>query len=209
MASSASIHTSATIRPAALGMTLLAAGLIAVSAPIEQVLGTNARLVYLHGAWVWAALVVFVLAVGSGAIALSTRQFVWHAWSQSLSRAGLFSLLLTLPLSLLVMRVNWGGYYFDEPRWRILFPFAVAGLLLQLALTLINTPWVSSTGNLIYGVALLYSMSGISSVLHPDSPILTSTSASIRTHFIILVILFMAAFLQIAAWWRRTPSRRA
>jgi hypothetical protein len=142
-------------------------------------------------------------------MALSTRQPVWHAWSQSLSGAGLISLLLTLPLSLLVMRVNWGGYYFDEPRWRILFPFAVAGLLLQLALTLINTPWVSSTGNLIYGVALLYSMSGISSVLHPDSPILTSTSASIRAHFIILVVLFTAAFLQIAAWWRRTPRPHA
>jgi hypothetical protein len=173
------------------------------------VLGTNARLVYLHGAWVWAALVVFVLAVGSGAIALSTQQPLWHAWSQSLSRAGLFSLLLTLPLSLLVMRVNWGGYYFDEPRWRILFTFVVTGLLLQLALTLINIPWLSSTGNLIYGVALLISMSAISSVLHPDSPILTSTSASIRTHFIILVVLFTAAFLQIGAWWRRTPRRRA
>jgi hypothetical protein len=209
MAFSAPSHSSPWIRPAALGATLLAIGVFAARTPIELVLGTNARLVYLHGAWVWASLVVFVLAVGAGAAALLTRQPVWHAWSQSLTRTALLSLLLTLPLSLLVMRVNWGGYFFNEPRWRILFPFAVAGLLLQIALTLIDTPWLSSTGNLVYSVVFLYSMSRITSVLHPDSPILSSPSTSIRAGFATLVILAAAALLQVAAWWHRTSRPRA
>jgi hypothetical protein len=182
-----------------LGAALLAAAL----SPLEKTLGLSSRLVYLHGAWVWAILLVFALGAVAGAVGLLTRKPVWHTWSLTLSRAGLVFWLVSLGMSLAVMRINWGGFFFDEPRWRIPFAFAVTGLLLQAAILLIGIPWLASAGSLVFGAALLYTMSDITSVLHPDSPILTSSSIAIRVFFFMMLLLVLAAAVQLAALFKR------
>jgi hypothetical protein len=46
--------------------------------------------------------------------------------------------LTYLPLSLLVQQMNWGGIFWDEPRWRISLMFGMVGLLLQVGLALVE-----------------------------------------------------------------------
>jgi hypothetical protein len=43
-------------------------GLVTALAPVEQTLGANVRLVYLHGAWVWVGIISFGLAALSGLV---------------------------------------------------------------------------------------------------------------------------------------------
>ena len=110
----------------------LAAALAAAAfAPLEKTLGINARLVYFHGAWVWAALIAFVAAGLVGLAGLVSRRADLHHWSLALGRTAIVFWLAFLPMSLLVMQANWNGLFLDEPRFRVPLNFAIIGVLLQ------------------------------------------------------------------------------
>ena len=112
---------------------------IAFLTPLERTLGVNLRLVYLHGAWVWAGIVIFSIAAIMGLAALLFRKTAFHDWSRSLGWTGLCFWITSLPMSLAVMQINWNGFFFDEPRWKIPFTFAIISILLQAGLFLMNT----------------------------------------------------------------------
>ena len=125
-------------------------GLVTLLSPAEKVLGANARIVYLHGVWVWAALAAFVAAGATGAAALALRTNPkagtadLHAWSRALGRTGLFFWITYLPISMWAMETSWNGLYLAEPRFRLAVIFTVTGLLLQVGLALMNRPaWTS------------------------------------------------------------------
>jgi hypothetical protein len=179
--------------------TLVLIALVTAAAPVEKDLGVNARLVYFHGAWVWGGLIFFISAACSGLLALLFRHAALHHWSKTLSWTGMVFWLAYLPLSLVVMRINWGGFFFEEPRWRIPLAFAIVGLLLQGGLILLDRPPLTSLSNIGFAGALLYSLSHMTNLLHPDSPILTSSSPSIQFFFFGLLILSVIAGIQIAA----------
>lgn len=174
-----------------IGLLLTALALIVVTAfaPIERTLGERARLVYFHGAWVWAGKVAFAAAGIAGLVGLLRRSRAWQNASLALGRTGLFFWLTYLPLSLWVQQVNWGGIFWDEPRWRVPLMFGIVGLLLQVGLALMDDLRVTSAANLLFGIALWWFLGNIQNVLHPDSPIFTSNSIRIQVFFVALLAL--------------------
>lgn len=187
-------------RAAWLAATLAVIALVTILSPVEQTLGASIRLVYFHGAWVWAGLITFGLAAAAGLAGLLLRKSIWPSWSSAFGRAGLIFWLTYLPMSLLVMKIYWGGLFLDEPRWRIPFTFGIVAVLLQVGLWLLNSPLLTSLGNLVFGAALWWSLGRADNVLHPDSPVFTSNSIRIQAFFVVLVILSMLFSLQAAAW---------
>ena len=187
-------------------LTLALLLLVMLLSPLEAVLGWRARLVYLHGAWVWTGKIAFALAGLAGLLALVwARRRAWAAgWSLALGRTGLVFWLTYLPMSLWVQQINWGGIFWDEPRWRIPLAFGVAGALVQLALLLFDQPLLTSAANLVFGAALWVSLARIDNVLHPDSPIFGSGAVRIEIFFLLLVALSLACMAQITLMWRRT-----
>lgn len=191
-------------QPALILLSALAgAGLLAAFAPAEKTLGANMRLVYLHGAWVWAALALFAAAGLAGLAGLAKPHSGLHAWSRALGWAGLIFWLTYLPMSLLVMKLNWGGFFFDEPRWRTPLAFAVTGVLLQAGLAVLGRPAFTSLANAGFAAALLAATVNMQSVLHPDSPVLTSDSTGIRLFFAALVALSLLVGWQAARMLHR------
>ncbi len=180
-------------------------GLVTALAPLEKTLGARVRLVYFHGAWVWSGKAAFALAALAGLAALVLRRARgrWAAWSLALGRAGLVFWLTYLPLSLLVQQLNWGGIYWDEPRWRVPFAFGVAAVALQAALTLFERPLLTALGNLVFGAALWIGLANTQNVLHPDSPIFGSGSLRIELFFSGLVALSVICMLILAQWFYR------
>ncbi len=180
--------------------TLALIALVTAVTPPEQSLGGNLRLILLHGAWVWAGLLAFGASAAAGLAGLLTRGSAWHAWSRALGLTGLGFWLTYLPMSLLVMQVGWGGLFFDEPRWRIPFTFAVVGVLLQAGLFLLDNPRLAAVGNLLFGAALLARLMTADTVLHPESPVAQSGSLAIQLSFTVLLALALGLGLQVA--WR-------
>jgi hypothetical protein len=177
-------------------ITLIVIALLALFGPEEQSLGSNVRIVYLHGAWVLAAEVAFMAAGVVGLLALIMKRDTLHNWSAALGRTGIVFWVTYLPLSLWAMQANWNGLFLAEPRFRLALIFAVTGVLLQVGLWLINMDWVTSLANLIYIVVLRVVFSGANNVMHPPpSPIFNSGNYAIIGFFVAMILLsLLAAF---------------
>jgi len=176
-----------------------AAALLAAVVPTEQVLGSSLRVVYLHGAWVWAALLAFAAAALAGLVGFLLRKNGLHAWSVGLARSATLFWLTSLALSLAAMQTSWNGLYLAEPRWRLGVRFGIAAALLQVAVTVLRRPRLGSVVNLIFFVLLTAALLEAPSVMHSSSPVLTSSSTSLRLSFLAL----LAAALAAAAWLAR------
>ena len=179
-------------------ISIIILALLMVFGPVEKTLGANIRLVLLHGAWVWTGKVAFGLAsIFSLAAILWAKKDTWFNISRASAYTGLFFWLTYLPMSLVVMQLNWGGLFFDEPRWRIPFLFGVIAVLLQVGLWLFNNRWITIAGNFIFGIALWWQLGSIQNILHPDMPVATSDSNNIQLYFVVLVILTVILGIQI------------
>ncbi len=172
----------------------------AVLGPVEKSLGANVRVVYVHGAWVWAALASFLAAALLGLAGLILRRARLNGWSRAFGRTGLFFWISYIPVSMWAMQTNWNGLFLAEPRWRLAMVFAFAGLLLQLGATLLEAPAWASGVNIAYFVILVLSLANTQNVMHPASPILNSDSWRIQAFFAVMLLLTLLAALQFARW---------
>jgi len=200
-------HKSLNIWLILLAGCLLLTGLAAWLTPLEKTLDSHLRLVYLHGAWVWTGIIAFSAAALTGFLALILHRDTLHSLSRALGWTGLAFWLTYLPLSLVVMQVNWNGFFFAEPRWKVPFTFAVIGVLLQAGLLIINIDRVTSLANTLYAPALLFNLANMESVMHPENPVFSSTSGSLHLIFIILLFTtLLAATALTGCWWSAFPA---
>jgi len=189
-------------------LSLMAVAGITLLSPAEATLGSNARVVYLHGAWVWASLIAFIAAGLVGLIALALRKENLHQWSRALGRTGLVFWVTYLPISLWAMQTNWNGLFLVEPRWRFALIFSISGLLLQLGLSFLPVVW-ASIGNLIYVITLFSILQATDNVMHPPGPMLESEFGRIQIFFVLLTVLLFLAAWQVARLFRslENPNR--
>jgi hypothetical protein len=182
-------------------INLLAIILLTALGPAEKSLGTNVRVVYLHGAWVWTALLCIYAAAAVGLVGLISRRAVAHYWSLALGRTGLLFWITYLPLSLWAMQTNWNGLYLSEPRWRVAIIFTIGGLILQIGISLLENPAWASALNIVYMVMLTYVLQSTEQVMHPGSPIFGSGAWRIQAYFLSLLGLTLLAAWQLARLW--------
>ena len=183
-------------------ITLLVIALLAFFGPEEKSLGSNVRIVYLHGAWVIAAEVAFIFAGLTGLIALLIRRRSWHNWSAALGRTGIIFWVTYLPLSLWAMQSNWNGLFLAEPRFRLALTFAIVGTLLQIGLWIIASSWLTSLANLLFIVVLRFVFSTAADIMHPPpSPIFNSGNYVIIVFFLILNVLAWVAGYFLTRWF--------
>ncbi len=185
-------------------------GILATVGPVERSLGVNVRLVYLHGVWVWTA----ILALGASALLAIPGAFLKHdvsqRWSRAAGQAGYIFWVTYLPLSIWTMQANWNGLYLAEPRFKIGLDLAVIGLLLQTAILIMSKPRITSVLNLSFFIALVFSLTQAEQVMHPPSPIMTSESFIIRGFFFALLAVALAAGMFLTMWIEsRHPGRAA
>ena len=176
---------------------LIAIAILTFFGPQEESLGTNVRLVYLHGAWVLTAEIVFLAAALAGVGALVTRKKILHDWSRVLGQTGILFWITYLPLSLWAMQANWNGLFLAEPRFRLALIFAVAGFLLQTGLWIMSLPWLTSLANILFIITLRIVFTSATNVMHPPpSPIFNSGNTWLIVYFILLNLLtLVTAFL--------------
>ena len=182
--------------------TIIIIALLALFGPEEKSLGSNVRIVYLHGAWVLAAEVAFIAAGLAGLLGLVLRKENFHAWSAALGRTGIVFWLTYLPLSLFAMEANWNGLFLAEPRFRLAVIFAVTGTLLQVGLWLFNISWLTSLANLLYIISLRVVFATAQNIMHPPpSPIFNSGNYVIIGFFVGLNLLSWLAAYFLTRWF--------
>jgi len=187
--------------------TVVVIALLALLGPEEKSLGSNVRIVYLHGAWVLTAEIAFLASALAGLVGLAARKDVFHAWSAALGRAGIVFWVTYLPLSMFAMEANWNGLFLAEPRFRMALTFAVVGVLLQVGLWIINQKQLTSLANIAFIVALRVIFATAENIMHPPpSPIFNSGLWGVIAFFIGLNLLAWLAGYFLTRWFLTLSS---
>lgn len=180
--------------------------------PEERSLGSNVRLVYLHGAWVLSAEGAFIFAGLAGALFLISKLIKHdHPKVARISFAfgitGMIYWVTYLPLSLLAMQANWNGLFLAEPRFALALTFAVVGVLLQAGIWLINSPILTSIANLAFIVTLRIVFANAANIMHPPpSPIFNSGNFALIAYFVSLMgLTFLSAIFIFFIVYRSKP----
>lgn len=182
------------------GVSLVSTLALAWVGPSEATVGANVRLVYLHGTWVWAALIAFAASAVCGLMGLLRRAGRFQRWSRSLGLVGILFWVTSLPLSLATMQANWNGLYLSEPRWRIGVDFAVAGVLLQAGSQILAHDGWTSLLNALFFSTLVWRLVNAEQVMHPPSPVLNADSLAIRWFFLAMLALYLSAAYFLGKW---------
>jgi hypothetical protein len=191
-------------------ISLLAVAVLTLFGPEEKSLGSNVRLVYVHGAWVLTAEIAFLFAALAGLMGLILKRDIFHAWSAALGRTGIIFWVSYLPLSMLAMQANWNGLFLAEPRFRLAMTFAVTGVLLQIGLWMMNTKWLTSLANISFIIVLRVIFSTAENVMHPPpSPIFNSGLWHIIFFFLALNLLAWVAGFFLAKFFLKIQPERA
>lgn len=186
-------------------LTTAVIAVVTLFGPEEQSLGSNVRLVYLHGAWVLTAEIAFFAAALAGLLGLLLRRDHLHTWSAALGRTGIIFWVTYLPLSMLAMQSNWNGLFLAEPRFRLAMIFAITGVLLQVGLWLFNISWLTSLVNIFYIITLRVIFATAENIMHPPpSPIFNSGNYTIIGFFIGLNLLAWLAAFFLTRFLRKT-----
>ncbi len=185
--------------------------LVAVTAPEERTLGgPNARLVYFHGALVWASLLTWFVAAGVGGLALLRGDDRLHRAGRALGRIGLLWWALYIPVSILAANATWANNSWNltfllEPRFAMAFQTIGVMLAAQALQVFVPRPAVASLVNIGVVVILVVLLGLTERVLHPPAPIRDTESLRIQLAFASMTVLLLLAGFQLA----RLPRLRA
>ncbi|MBN1963212.1 MAG: hypothetical protein JW910_01110 [Anaerolineae bacterium] len=187
-----------------IGAMLALVALIAVTAPEERTLGgPNARLVYFHGALVWASILTWFIAAGAGVLAFLRRSERLHHASRALGRIGLLWWALYIPVSILAANATWANNSWDltfllEPRFQVAFQVLAIGLVALAVQFFDSRAQMGSIANIVVVLVLVFLMGITERVLHPPAPIRDTESLRIQLAFFGMTALLLVAGLQLA-----------
>jgi hypothetical protein len=107
------------------------------------------------------------------------------------------------------MQTNWNGLFLAEPRWRLAVVFAISGLLMQIGVSLMETPVWASAANILFISVLILTLQNTQNVMHPPAPMLDSNAPRIQIHYVVMLVLTLFATWQVTRWWHCFDRRLA
>lgn len=206
-----------TALPLLAGALLVLLGLWLVLAPAESRLGNVIKLVYVHGALVWAGLLTFTVAGGLGLVALAVRYLgrsarraaVWYRGAQSASVAALVVWIVYVVSSILVTGLTWGQWIaWGEPRVQATALILGAGLAFFAVARLVDHQDFSAMVAVVMGILPWVMVHQANAIRHPVDPIGGSESSAMQLYFLLIELTVMLLAATLIAWlWVRAERR--
>jgi hypothetical protein len=164
--------------------------------PAERTLGQTVKLVYLHGALVRTAMLLFAISLPINLVALLGGRVGWLVWGKAITWTAVTIWLIHTLFSIITTYAAWGVFIaWFEPRTRFTFTVAAVGLVIVAITHLIGDDRFSA-------LAFVVLAGRLAAVQHPLNAISSSPSNAIRAFYaaIWVVSLFMGVLL--AIWLR-------
>ena len=183
-----------------IGLCLLLALLLWLS-PGERTLGQIVKLVYLHGALVRTAVMLFAISLPVNVVALMNGREKWLVWGKALSWVAIGIWLVHTLTSMVTTYVAWGVFIaWDEPFTRFTFNLAGVGLVILVVTQLVASPRFSAlVFSLLAGVILVL-LPRLGIVQHPLDPIGLSPSSTIRIFYAAILVTALAIGGLVVVW---------
>lgn len=195
--------------PLLAGLLSLLLVLFVVLSPAESRLGNVVKLVYVHGALVWAGLLTFTVAGGLGLVALllrltgppTGRAAPWLRGARAAGLAALVVWIVYALSSMVVTGLTWGQWIaWGEPRVRATAAILVASLVLNVVVRVVDHPDLTALAQVLMGIAPWMVVNRAQAIRHPVDPIGGSTSTSMQGFYLLIVATVVALALTLVAW---------
>ncbi len=191
------------------GALLVLLALLLWFSPAEKTLGQTVKLVYLHGALVRSAVILFLLSLPVNLIALIFMKKSWLRWGKALVWGAVAVWLAHTLFSMVTTYAAWGIFIaWSEPRTRFTFTAAGVSLLLVIAAYLIDSPRFSALVFTALAGVVVWLLPQLGLLRHPLDPIGTSSSTAIRA-FYAAILADVLAMSGLAVIWIKNISGQA
>jgi heme exporter protein C len=177
--------------------------------PVEAQLGNVIKLVYVHGALVWAGLFTFSLAGLLALVALLSRRAVWYRGTRAAGTAALVAWLLNTLSSMAVTGFAWGQLIaWNEPRVQASGLILLAAIVLAVVIALVDHPDFMAVVHLVMGLVPWIVVRQAEIIRHPADPIGGSGSMAIQGFYLLIVLTVVGLVLALVAWlWTGSELR--
>ncbi|HEY86051.1 MAG TPA: hypothetical protein G4N96_13165 [Chloroflexi bacterium] len=193
------------MRPLFAALLVLLALLLWFS-PAEKTLGQAVKLVYLHGALVRSAVVLFLVSLPVNLAALfspSSMRKNWLCRGKALVWGAIAVWLAHTLFSMVTTYATWGIFIaWSEPRTRFTFTAAGVSLLLVVAAYLIDSPRFSALVFVALAGVVVGLLPQLGLLRHPFDPIATSSSTAIRAFYAAILTDALAMSGLLVVWIR-------
>ena len=173
-----------------LGLFLIALLLIWLS-PSEKTLGSLVKLIYFHGAIVYAAFFSFMVAGILGAIYIVAAKPKIYLWLRAFQRTAFLFWVVYFLSSMVLTYLAWGGIGWMEPRFQLAILILVLVLVVFLITLWFDWPKVIASLNLALFVTVFYMTSRVQRIFHPSNPIGKSSSFAMKLYAIMILAIFV------------------
>lgn len=188
---------------------LVTSAIIFALIPPEEQLGSWIRLIILHGILSLVGLIAIYAAGILGVVYLITKQRSVGLWSREIGFNSILLWFVGTALSLLSMRVAWGGMLWNEP-------YMVAAVTMVLLGA--GKEYLARSGggklrsfalaNLTFAAAMLTIREMVVTVMHPANPIGTSESLAIRLLPLFFLGITIVAMVELTRWRLQQSANR-
>ena len=169
--------------------------------PAERTLGQAIKLVYLHGALVRTAIILFMLSLPVNLGVLVTGRPGWSTWGKALIWSAVAIWLAHTLFSMITTYVTWGVLIaWFEPRTRFTFNLAaVAIIVVAIAYLVGSRRFTALVFALLAGLTLSL-LPGLGLVQHPLDPIGRSPSNTIRIFYAAILLVSVGIGSLLTIW---------
>jgi hypothetical protein len=178
--------------------------------PEEQTLDWVIRLVFLHGALVQAALILFGVAGILAAIYLVARRAVIFGWLTALQQSSVIMWIIYVVSSMVVTYLSWGEWIaWSEPRVQASFHvlwFSVVSLILA---WWVGSQTFTALVNLVVAGVAWYLVKGATIFRHPFNPVGESGSALYQWLLPALALVVLLFGIELTRLLHTVGQRRA
>lgn len=181
--------------------------LLIILSPNENTLGSTIKYVYLHVSLIWCgSLGLILVSLLLLAHPVMKNKFYSTGDLELLSIFSISAYSFGILLSLISAKITWGSIYWQEPYMDMSIKLIVISVLSLVTIYLF--PKVKFIYYLlgIPGIYYIFTMINIQGILHPDDPIGSSPSLSIKLSFALFFLLFLSFFIWLFFKIRKTPK---
>jgi hypothetical protein len=188
------------IGPLLVGLAALLALLLWLS-PAEETLGQVVKLVYLHGALVRTAMLIFAVSLPVNLAALIKGPGGWSTWGKALAWTAILVWLAHTLFSMVTTYAAWGVFIaWGEPRTRFTFSLAVMAVIIAGVAYMVGNARFSALALAALAGLTLGLLPGLDIVQHPLDPIGSSPSGTIHAFYAAILVVSLAIGGLLAVW---------
>lgn len=166
-------------------------------------MGQTVKLVYIHGALVRTAIVLFTIGIPLNLLGAFRPAGAWLIWGKAVVWAAVLIWLAHTLFSMVTTYAAWGIFIaWYEPRTRFTFILAGVSLVIVGAAWFVDDARFTAAVFAILGGLVLGLMPQLGVLQHPLDPIGTSTSNSIRWFYAAILIISMGLAGLLTLWLR-------